>query len=190
MLTDTGDYKSTTYYAQIAAKFPNPADQLSFALRLVIHYIGDIHQPLHAEAEINSTYPSGDAGGNSEKVPSVDGVSNLHSVWDSVIYQFPGYPVMPLSTKDWDWYTATAEKISSEYAINASDLKPQDFMGWAQQSYELAVAYVYPGFTTGSTPSAAYEAKAIPVVETNMNLGAARLANLIEAIYGSSSLFL
>jgi S1/P1 Nuclease len=43
MLTNTGDYKSTTYYQQIAASFPNPADQLSFALRLVIHYVGDIH---------------------------------------------------------------------------------------------------------------------------------------------------
>jgi hypothetical protein len=26
MLTNTGDYQSTTYYQQIAAKFPNPAD--------------------------------------------------------------------------------------------------------------------------------------------------------------------
>jgi len=54
MLTDTGDYKSTTYYQQIAAALPNPTDQLSFALRLVIHYIGDIHQPLHSEAEVNT----------------------------------------------------------------------------------------------------------------------------------------
>ena len=63
-------------------------------------------------------------------------------------------------------------------------------MGWATQSYEIAVADVYPGFVTGSTPSSSYDAKAIPAVETNMNLGAARLANLIETIYGSSSLFL
>lgn len=63
-------------------------------------------------------------------------------------------------------------------------------MGWATQSYEIAVADVYPGFVTGSTPSSSYDAKAIPAVETNINLGAARLANLIETIYGSSSLFL
>jgi hypothetical protein len=115
MLTNTGNYAQTTYYQQIAAAFPNPADQLSFALRLVIHYVGDIHQPLHAEALVNSTYPSGDAGGNSEKVPSVNGVSNLHGVWDSVIYLYPGYPVMPLSTTDWDWYTTTAAGLYSQY---------------------------------------------------------------------------
>ena len=43
MLTNTGDYESTPYYQQIAQAFPNPEDQLSFALRLVIHYVGDIH---------------------------------------------------------------------------------------------------------------------------------------------------
>lgn len=66
MLTNTGNYQSTTYYQQIAAAFPNPADQLSVALRLVIHYIGDMHQPLHTIAEVNTTYPDGDHGGNSE----------------------------------------------------------------------------------------------------------------------------
>jgi hypothetical protein len=149
MLTNTGDYQSTTYYKQIAASFPNPADQLSFALRLVIHYVGDIHQPLHAEAEVNSTYPSGDAGGNYEKVPSTDGVSNLHSVWDSVIYQYPGYPVMPLSDTDWTWYTTTSDAIAESNPINGEALLEGDFMGWATESYDLAINYVYPGFTTG-----------------------------------------
>jgi hypothetical protein len=115
MLTNTGDYQSTTYYQQIAKLFPNPADQLSFALRLVIHYFGDIHQPLHAAAEVNSTYTSGDQGGNAEKVPSTNGVSNLHGVWDSVIYQWTGYPVMPLNAVDWEWYTTTSEKMSTQY---------------------------------------------------------------------------
>ena len=50
--------------------------------------------------------------------------------------------------------------------------------------------YVYPGFVTGSTPSAQYEATAKPVLTANMMLGAARLANLIEKIYGSNELFL
>jgi hypothetical protein len=190
MLTNTGDYQSTTYYQQIAAKFPNPADQLSFALRLVIHYVGDIHQPLHSTAEVNSTYPNGDAGGNSEKVPSVNGVSNLHSVWDSVIYQYPGYPVMPLSTADWDWYTSTSSTMASDYPVNSANILSEDYMGWANQSFDISVNYVYPGFVTGSTPSTQYQNTAKPIVTANMMLGAARLANLIEQIYGTNSLFL
>ncbi len=60
---------------------------------MVIHYSGDIHQPLHTTAEVSSKYPKGDAGGNFEHMPSplIDGVSNLHSVWDSVGYKYTGY---------------------------------------------------------------------------------------------------
>ena len=149
MLTNTGDYQSTTYYQQIAGAFPNPADQLSFALRLVIHYVGDIHQPLHSEAEVNTTYETGDEGGNFEHVPSIEGVENLHSVWDSVIYQYPGYPVMPLSDSDWDFYSSTTQKMSADYPVNSADVLPEDFMTWANESYELAITYVYPGFVVG-----------------------------------------
>jgi len=108
MLTDSGDYQNTSYYQHIAASFPDPADQRSFALRLVIHYLGDIHQPLHSIVEVNAEYTNGDEGGNTEKVPDDgegDGIANLHGVWDSVIYQYPGYPVMPFDADEWDWYT-------------------------------------------------------------------------------------
>jgi hypothetical protein len=49
------------------------------------------------------------------------------------------------------------------------------------------VNYAYPGFVTGQTPSAQYQATATPVVETNMMLGAARLADLISNIYGTGN---
>lgn len=55
-------------------------------MRLLMHYTGDIHQPLHATARVNHEYPAGDRGGNSFPVPSIDGAKNLHSVWDSVVY--------------------------------------------------------------------------------------------------------
>jgi hypothetical protein len=130
----------------------------------VIHYVGDIHQPLHAEAEVDSTYPNGDAGGNYEKVPSVNGVSNLHSIWDSVIYQYTGYPTMPLSTTDWNWYTTTTSTMSAAYPVNSSSILPEDYQGWANESYDIAVNYVYPGFVTGQTPSTTYKNTAIPVL--------------------------
>ena len=79
---------------QIVDAFPDEDDQKSFALRLIIHYHGDIHQPLHTAAEVDHYYPEGDAGGNFEHVPEVNntGVTNLHKIWDSVVYEFNGYP--------------------------------------------------------------------------------------------------
>jgi len=47
----------------------------SFNLRLFIHYVGDIHQPLHATSRFTSKYPEGDRGGNSFTLTSSGGVS-------------------------------------------------------------------------------------------------------------------
>ena len=93
---------SSPYISAIKGSFSNSNDQLSFALRLVIHYVGDIHQPLHAVSEVNNEYPKGDRGGNSEWIdPNVSGVGNLHSVWDSVIYTYPGYPTLVSLLQIW-----------------------------------------------------------------------------------------
>jgi hypothetical protein len=48
------------------------------ALRYLIHFVGDLHQPLH-------TTDNKDQGGNCDPVELLDSVtiSNLHSVWDS-----------------------------------------------------------------------------------------------------------
>ena len=82
-------YTNTFEYEQIqknGMKGHSEADGLSTAMRLILHYVGDIHQPLHATSRVNHEFPQGDRGGNSVPLPSVDGAKNLHSVWDSVVY--------------------------------------------------------------------------------------------------------
>lgn len=91
-LQGSGDYLNTTYYKQIASAFSYEEDQRSFALRLVIHYAGDIHQPLHAVSEVNDDFPEGDRGGNSQWLPNICGAGNLHAAWDSFAYEYCGYP--------------------------------------------------------------------------------------------------
>src|SRR5687768_319115 len=54
------------------------------ALRFVIHFVGDIHQPLHCTARLSAAHPDGDQGGNLVKIKIVgaDGQlkdSNIHS---------------------------------------------------------------------------------------------------------------
>jgi hypothetical protein len=36
--------------------------------RYLVHIVGDIHQPLHSVSLYNTTFPSGDRGGNSLKI--------------------------------------------------------------------------------------------------------------------------
>lgn len=49
------------------------------ALRYLIHFVGDIHQPLHAISDA-------DLGGNCERLdPPIDNARNLHALWDGGI---------------------------------------------------------------------------------------------------------
>ena len=90
----TSETSSNSYVSKIADKFSYTDDQKSMAVRLVIHYIGDIHQPLHSSALVDSKYPKGDAGGNFEHIPAMGTVSNLHAVWDSVFNTYTGFPTL------------------------------------------------------------------------------------------------
>lgn len=176
----------STYLKAIADKLSDDADQRSFAVRLLIHFVGDIHQPEHAVALVDSKYPTGDRGGNSEKIPSKSGVGNLHFVWDSVLYEYTGRPNLPLSDSDFDWYTTEAAKLAGEYSVSSSDLKAQDFNGWAKESLEMAETFVYPNFVSGEDPDQAYIDAAKPVCEKSLIVAGARLAALMVNIYGDN----
>ncbi len=55
---------------------PYAGSTRSTALALLIHFIGDVHQPMHVGR-------GGDRGGNNVYTNFFDQVSRLHSVWDS-----------------------------------------------------------------------------------------------------------
>jgi len=182
------DVSTSSYVDQIKSSFSDENDQQSFALRLVIHYVGDIHQPLHSVSGVSDEYPKGDRGGNSEWIdPNIDGVGNLHSVYDSVIYKYTGYPDLPLDGSDWDWYTSTAEDLASQFPVSSSELHAGDFQQWADESVTLAKTYVYPDFVNHEVPSDEYQQSRLPVMQSRLMVGGARLAALIEDIYGSNS---
>jgi hypothetical protein len=110
---------------------------------MVIHLVGDIHQPLHTVSVIDSTYVSGDHGGNNEKFPPICGVSTLHGVWDSIAYNYCGYPTLPLSSSDWEEYGINTASMAIDYPSYDEDCN--NFEQWALESYQLATSVVYPG---------------------------------------------
>jgi len=156
----------------------------------VIHYAGDIHQPLHATSLVDSHYPSGDAGGNFEHLPSICGASNLHAVWDSVGYDYCGFPDMPLTSQAWTDLTSTTSEIAGAYSIDKSKLYNGSFLAWANESYKLAEEYSYPDVVVNEALSSEYVAQAEEVLKTHMMYGGYRLNNLLQQIYGTNSAIL
>lgn len=160
------------------------------ALRLIIHFVGDIHQPLHCATRVSSANPEGDRGGNllSIEVPGKNGElrkSNLHSYWDAGIESFPktgaNFAPPPLSQ-----IPAAAVKAMAGNPATDPDLKlddPFNFDSWANESFTLAKDVSYEGMKNGTKPSAAYKSKALKVARQRVAWGGYRLAALLNAIW-------
>lgn len=138
------------------------AEGKSLAMRLLIHYLGDIHQPLHTVARVDSNYPAGDRGGNDFKVAERDGISNLHSVWDSVGYEFEGYVDLPMNDTYWDILGTRVDHLIETYGPSLDkqkDLYELNPAQWAADHYEIAVNTVYKDIKENTVLSDEYVAK-------------------------------
>jgi hypothetical protein len=160
------------------------------ALRLIIHFVGDIHQPLHCATRVTAASPEGDRGGNlfKIKVPGFDGQprdTNLHSYWDNGIGTFPrsgpNFTPPPLS----EIPAAVAQAKKGNPATNRKIRlnRPTDFQAWANESFMLAKTVVYVGVQEGNVPSAGYQRGAIKVARQRVAWGGYRLAALLNSIW-------
>lgn len=96
------DVSDTWLYETIMMRVDHEDEGKSIALRLLIHYYGDIHQPLHSTGRYDEAHPRGDAGGNGFELKYRLGAKNLHSVWDSVMYTYRMTMYRPFSKDTWD----------------------------------------------------------------------------------------
>jgi hypothetical protein len=162
-------------------------DKKVFALKFIVHLIGDLHQPLHVGNGL-------DMGGNKCKVQFHRRETNLHSLWDEGMIEFT-----KLSFTEFANYVSqgrTLEEIRS--------WKSGDVIDWALESKNLR-STIYPNdvtpsdapatikqycrsdivVTSESMPKLAYEYsyKFIPVVEQRIFQAGLRLAVLLNNLF-------
>lgn len=77
-------------------------------LHFLIHYVGDIHQPLHGASMVSSRFPKGDKGGNDFKIKHKDG--DLHTLWDKAVDFMPNIRA-PLNDNNFDILSTIANKL-------------------------------------------------------------------------------
>lgn len=84
---DGDEYLTNYVYAYIKNFYPgNPDVARRYALRLLVHYIGDLMEPLHNEDKYDAVNISGDNGGNSFTLPNHYGAAELHAAYDIVMH--------------------------------------------------------------------------------------------------------
>ena len=160
------------------------------ALRFIIHFVGDIHQPLHCAARVSSANPNGDQGGNllSIMIPGSDGKltkSNLHSYWDGGIGNFPptgpNFTPPPLTKIPAATAKATAGNPATAPGLKLDD--PFNFNAWADESFALGKDVAYKGMKNDIKPSASYNAASLKVARKRVAWGGYRLAALLNSIW-------
>lgn len=140
-------------------------DKKVIYLKLLIHFVGDIHQPLHVGR------PE-DRGGNDIKVTWFGAATNLHSVWDSRLIDF-----QQLS------YTEYTDAINHVSPTRRAMLQKQPLIDWLFQSYQVAEK-VYSDIKPDEKLSYLYNYKFIGILDQQLLIGGVHLAGLLNSIFG------
>ena len=140
-------------------------DKKVMYLKLLIHIVGDIHQPLHVGH-------MDDKGGNDIRVTWLGATTNLHSVWDSRLIDF-----QQLS------YTEYAAAINHTTPAQRAMLQKQRLNDWLYQTYQVAEK-VYSDIKPDDKLGYLYNYKFIGILEQQLLIGGVHLAGLLNEIFG------
>jgi hypothetical protein len=157
-------------FKAVLADCSKPASERLEALKFIVHFVGDIHQPLHASDRSDSYTGKDDQGGNLVPVTFFGQSSNLHAVWDTGIIMRTVY--------DWGAYVVRLETRWFP-GRDLTGLKGGSPADWATDAHRLAheVAYDVPD---DGVLGVKYFSKASPVVDRQLALAGIRLAQLLQ----------
>lgn len=113
----------------------------SYALRLLIHYVGDIVQPFHNMDRFDAEWPDGDSGANLFPLKYHYDVDELHALWDKVIYTQHTNIARPFTTATWDEFQPEVVDMMNTRAAAVADpsvYETLDFDMMTQEGYDIA----------------------------------------------------
>ena len=162
-----------------------PLEARRDALKWVVHLVGDLHQPLHANSRT-------DRGGNQFQISLrtsiqpegyalkqyVNGVqgTNLHSVWD--------FYILANRKLDLNAYVAALEQSPSATAATEARASTSPLQ-WAEESCQLTLQPgLYPP-DNKHTMTSHYLEQMRPLAEQRVQVGAIRLADLLNRTLGN-----
>ena len=165
---DTGvnAYSKINFLVAELKKKNLPADKKQLYLRLLIHFVGDVHQPMHAS-------PNGTAGGNTVRVTWFGQNTNLHRVWDSQLIEY-----QQLS------YTEYADHINHTTKAQKALWQGQPLSQWLFESYSISEKLISDISEANSKFSYNYNFQHVDTLNSQLLKGGVRLAGLLNEIFG------
>jgi hypothetical protein len=141
-----------------------PADDRAEALRFLIHFMGDLHQPLHVA-------DNHDRGGNQRTVYLDRDSTNLHKVWDGQLLEHQG-----LTESD---YLGVLRREMDTMDLAA--LERGSVVDWAMEGHRIAVERAYRLPRDGHIGEAYIEANR-PIIDHALIAAGVRLAKVLNDV--------
>jgi len=158
-------------YRDVLKDPSKPKEERLLALRLVLHMVGDLHQPLHVSY-------ADDLGGNKLTLTAFGKKSNLHRAWDTDLIRRRlkdtkgGWPVMSADLRE----AITAEQ-------RAAWTKSLDPLDWANESLVITrKVYANLPKAPGDVDDSYYE-QWMPTVNERLQAAGIRLAALLNEAF-------
>jgi hypothetical protein len=173
-------------------------------LAFLVHFVSDLHQPLHSTSYYSQTQPGGNQGGNQFLLKGT--WRNLHALWDDGCGYLSPYndirpynqPKAPLSEAQIGRIRDLAKELMRDYPekkFPEAEILDADF--WALESHKLAIRYGYRGVSgkneqgrtlylmPGEEPTPYYLEQGQEIVRKQIALSGYRLARLLNETLGA-----
>ncbi len=182
----------------------SPSDQRAEAAGMLLHFVADIHQPLHATDRNN------DRGGNTYLITGVPfsdliakQVRNLHTYWDKAfrfdgvggkvieLWQSPRVPDRPKEPKNGIIATEARRIMAAYPRKSCPEIRERpDPTAWAQETHRVGCKSAYPpGEPPTNTEARALTADFVhtshDIATRRLALAGYRLAALLNELFAS-----
>lgn len=137
----------------------------AFHLKLLVHFIGDLHQPLHIGI-------AEDRGGNRFQVQWFGSGTNLHTVWDSKMLDSYGMS-----------YTEVAANEDKLGPKQIKEIQKGTVLDWVYDSRKLT-EYIYDCTSVGDKLGYEYMYEFTDPMRKQLQKGGIRLAKMLNDIFG------
>ena len=141
-----------------------PKNERAFYLKLLVHFIGDLHQPMHVGRKE-------DRGGNSIRLQWFGKTSNLHRLWDSHLIDSHGMNAAQL--------LGDLEELSPKLI---KEIQNQSLEQWVNESQALA-KIIYENTPSNSKLGEEYQSRYLPLLKIQLQRGGLRLAAQLNEIF-------
>lgn len=136
------------------------------ALRFLIHYMGDLHDP------VNAGFAHDRGGRETELVASNLERYSLHAIWQQELFDYLPHPPFVMANL---WSRTLRDEDRQRW-------QQGDPLDWIWETHELARDLAYPLAQSAGGWNAIYRREALPALETQLKKAAVRLAMRLNQI--------